>query len=344
MKTYLNVVLPAPPFIYTRSLVLKTDIMLISLLCIQLALLAFSMDFYALLNIACALLGAVSVEYLFQYMNKCPVKFSTQVITTGLLIGFFMPISIGFVFVFFLSAFSLFVSKIIFGGSGKNWINPVAAAACIAYISHPESFPSALYGAALIRGHGGFFQVLEANGLLKLKTDFSVTSLLNSVLLHGIGVTLPEGYVSLFLNSTSVVPAFRYNIISLLSSVVLFAFKAADYILPSCFLITYGIAVFVFSQVPITGAYFSGDILAALLTGGILFSAFFVLTEPSSSPKTKYGKALCGFLTGVIAFCICGSGASPAGAVFSVLFANMITPLIEKMEVKIQAGKRKLYE
>ena len=344
MKSYLTAALPAPPFIYTRPTVLKTNLILTGLLSVQIALLAVSADLYALLNIACAVLGALAVDLPFRYKNGISPVFSSQAMVTGLLIGFFMPAGIGFVFVFFLSAFSLFVSKTVFGGSGSNWINPTAAAVCMAYLSRPAGFPPALSGAALIREHGGFFQVLEANGLVKLSADFSITSLLNSVLLHGVGVTLPEGYISLFLNSASPIPAFRYNIVTLLSSIVLFAVRVTDYIIPACFLAAYGTAVWIFAQVPVTGAYFSGDILAALLTGGVLFSAFFVLTESSSAPKTKYGKALCGGLTGLAAFCICGAGASPVGAVFSAVFVNILAPLIEKMEETIQAGKRKLYE
>ena len=185
---------------------------------------------------------------------------------------------------------------------------------------------------------------MEANGLLKLKTDFTVTSALNSLLLHGVGVTLPEGYISLFLNSTSSIPAFRSNIVTLMSSIILFSIRAVDYILPAFFLATYAVLVWTFGMVPVSNIYFTGDILSAVLTGGVLFAAFFVMTEPASSPKTKYGKAMSGFFTGLFAFFICAHGASPAGIFFAIILSNVISPLIEKLEVKIQAKKRSRYE
>lgn len=344
MKPYSNLSLTAAPFVYTRLPVLKINIAVLSLLGIQILILAISADFYALLNLISAVLGVIFVENLLRYLASSKLSLSLEMILSGLLIGFFMPASIGFIFVFILSAFSVFIVKTVFGGKGHNWINPVAFAVCMAYISRPEAFPALISDFSFLSEKGSFFAVMEANGFLKLKTDFAVTSALNSLLLHSVGVTLPEGYISLFLNSTSSIPAFRYNIITLISSIILFSIRAADYILPAVFLLTYSFMVWMFGMVPVSNIYFTGDILSAVLTGGILFAVFFVMTEPTSSPKTKYGKALSGFFTGVFAFFICAQGSSPAGIFFAIILSNIFSPLIEKLEIKIQAKKRRRYE
>ena len=344
MKSYSNLSLMTAPFVYTRLPVLGMNIAVLSLLGIQILILAITADFYALLNITAAVMGVLCVENLLRYLASSKLSLSLEMIISGLLIGFFMPTGIGFIFVFILSAFSVFIVKTVFGGTGRNWLNPVAFAVCAAYISHPEAFPPLISDFSLLREKGSIFALMEANGLLKLKTDFAVTSALNSLLLHGVGVTLPEGYISLFLNSTSSIPAFRYNIVTLMSSIILFSIRVADYILPAFFLTTYAILVWTFGMVPVSNIYFTGDILSAVLTGGVLFAAFFVMTEPASSPKTKYGKAMSGFFTGLFAFFICAHGASPAGIFFAIILSNVISPLIEKLEVKIQAKKRSRYE
>ena len=344
MKSYSNLSLMTAPFVYTRLPVLGMNIAVLSLLGIQILILAITADFYALLNITAAVMGVLCVENLLRYLASSKLSLSLEMIISGLLIGFFMPTGIGFIFVFILSAFSVFIVKTVFGGTGRNWLNPVAFAVCAAYISRPEAFPPLISDFSLLREKGSIFALMEANGLLKLKTDFAVTSALNSLLLHGVGVTLPEGYISLFLNSTSSIPAFRYNIITLMSSIILFSIRVADYILPAFFLTTYAILVWTFGMVPVSNIYFTGDILSAVLTGGVLFAAFFVMTEPASSPKTKYGKAMSGFFTGLFAFFICAHGASPAGIFFAIILSNVISPLIEKLEVKIQAKKRSRYE
>ena len=344
MKSYSNLSLMTAPFVYTRLPVLGMNIAVLSLLGIQILILAITADFYAILNITAAVMGVLCVENLLRYLASSKLSLSLEMIISGLLIGFFMPTGIGFVFVFILSAFSVFIVKTVFGGTGRNWLNPVAFAVCAAYISRPEAFPPLISDFSLLREKGSIFALMEANGLLKLKTDFTVTSALNSLLLHGVGVTLPEGYISLFLNSTSSIPAFRYNIVILMSSIILFSIRVADYILPIFFLATYAILVWTFGMVPVSNIYFTGDILSAVLTGGVLFAAFFVMTEPASSPKTKYGKAMSGFFTGVFAFFICAHGASPAGIFFAIILGNIISPLIEKLEIKIQAKKRSRYE
>lgn len=344
MKSYSNLSLMTAPFVYTRLPVLGMNIAVLSLLGIQILILAITADIYALLNITAAVMGVLCVENLLRYLASSKLSLSLEMIISGLLIGFFMPTGIGFIFVFILSAFSVFIVKTVFGGTGRNWLNPVAFAVCAAYISRPEAFPPLISDFSLLREKGSIFALMEANGLLKLKTDFAVTSALNSLLLHGVGVTLPEGYISLFLNSTSSIPAFRYNIVTLMSSIILFSIRVADYILPIFFLATYAILVWTFGMVPVSNIYFTGDILSAVLTGGVLFAAFFVMTEPASSPKTKYGKAMSGFFTGLFAFFICAHGASPAGIFFAIILSNVISPLIERLEVKIQAKKRSRYE
>ena len=344
MKSYSNLSLMTAPFVYTRLPVLGMNIAVLSLLGIQILILAITADFYALLNITAAVMGVLCVENLLRYLASSKLSLSLEMVISGLLIGFFMPTGIGFVFVFILSAFSVFIVKTVFGGTGRNWLNPVAFAVCAAYISRPEAFPPLISDFSLLREKGSIFALMEANGLLKLKTDFAVTSALNSLLLHGVGVTLPEGYISLFLNSTSSIPAFRYNIVTLMSSIILFSIRVADYILPAFFLTTYAILVWTFGMVPVSNIYFTGDILSAVLTGGVLFAAFFVMTEPASSPKTKYGKAMSGFFTGLFAFFICAHGASPAGIFFAIILSNVMSPLIEKLEIKIQAKKRSRYE
>ncbi|MGF7107781.1 RnfABCDGE type electron transport complex subunit D [Treponema pedis] len=336
--------LGSSPFIYTRFTSKKANFIIISLLLIQFGVLIAMGDFFAGLNILFAAAGSCAVEYFMQYLNLQKFKFSSEAVITGLLIGFFMPSEIGFIFTFFLSAISIFISKTLFGGTGSNWVNPAALAVCIAYISRPSVFPPVLSQIALLKEKGGMFAVLDSGTLSRVKADFTITSTLNSILLHGVGVTLPEGYISLFLNSSSPIPAFRYNLITLISSIVLFSLRITDYILPFIFIAVYAFLVWIFAQVPVTGIYFSGDILSAILTSGVLFTAFFVLSESSSAPKTKYGKAFSGFLTGVSAFFICGAGSSPSGILFAVLITNIFTPLIEKMEVKIQTLKRKRYE
>lgn len=332
------------PFVYTGYTSLKTNTIIIIMLCFQFLVLFLLKDFTAVIHIICSILGTVFCDCVISYIEVSKPKISLETIIYGLLIGFCMPVEISSVYIFFVSGFSVFITQKVFGGKGTNCINPVAASVCMAFVSRPDNFPKMLNRLETVKQSGSFFSILENSYIAKLQGDSSITSILNSVFLHKAGVTLPENYVSLFFNSGASIPAFRYNIITLLLSVILFALFVTDYVLPFTFLFVYGVLVWVFALVPVTGVYFSGDILSALLTSGALFAAFFIMTESSSMPKTKYGKIIAGILCGTFAFFICGLGASSAGIFFSILLTNIMSPVIERIEIFIQLKKRKIYE
>jgi electron transport complex protein RnfD len=91
---------------------------------------------------------------------------------------------------------------------------------------------------------------------------------------------------------------------------------------------------------PVSGAIpnpLSGDILFAVLTSGILFTAFYLLPEFSTVPRTRVGKLVSGLLAGLICFMLCGPGGSPAGAVFTVISVNPLATIIEYLEKRILA-------
>ena len=105
MKTYSDITLTAAPFVYTRLPASKINICILSLLGIQILILALSADLYALLNIIFSVLGVIFIENLIRYLNGSKLSLSLETIISGVLIGFFMPTEIGFIFVFALSAF-----------------------------------------------------------------------------------------------------------------------------------------------------------------------------------------------------------------------------------------------
>lgn len=328
------------PFVRSGFSVKKINIIFIILLLLQILVLIFERDFIPVINIFISALSVCLTEFIISYYVEGRINISLETIVSGITIGFLLPVNIGFLFVFFVTSISFVISKIIFGGTGRNWINPIMFAAAVSYICKPEIYPAFFADISSLKTNGSIFPLLQINGFSRIKADMPITSALNSLFLHKAGVTLPEGYISLFWNSAYPIPAFRYNLLTVLSSIVLFSLKAADRLVSFVFIISYSVLVWIFAQVPVTGLFFTGDILCAVMTSGVLFTAFFVLTEYSSSPKTVWGKILSGLIIGSFSFVICGAGASPAGLAYAVLFANMINPIIERCEKQIQNKKR----
>ncbi len=69
--------------------------------------------------------------------------------------------------------------------------------------------------------------------------------------------------------------------------------------------------------------------LAQLTSGGLLLGAFFIVTDPVTSPTSNLGKVIFGLLTGFLIYIIRTFGNFPEGVAFAVLLANTATPLID---------------
>lgn len=327
------------PFILTRPTVSRMSVIAISALVPQIALLAVSSDFGALLNVLASLAGFSLAESIDSFAKRKNSFEDGTAVLAGILCGLLLPNTLN-PFVAFLSAFSgFFFARVAFGGLGCNWMSPVAVSVCVAYISHSSSFPPQLVGADGIRMAGDAFGALKLDSFRLIPRDQAIADFVNSNLLSPFGMHMPEGYVTLFWESPSAIPAFRYNALTLAASIIMIAFNVVDWIVPSAFLLAYASLVRFLSPVTLGLDPAGGDILFALLTSGILFIAFFVLTEYSTTPRSRTGKAISGALAGIFAFLLCGPGGSPVGAAFTVISIHTVNPLIEYAENRIIGAK-----
>lgn len=69
----------------------------------------------------------------------------------------------------------------------------------------------------------------------------------------------------------------------------------------------------------------------ALLSGGLLFGAVFMVTDPVTSPLTKRGMWCFGAGVGFLTVLIRVFGGFPEGVMFSILLMNAVTPLINRL-------------
>ena len=76
-----------------------------------------------------------------------------------------------------------------------------------------------------------------------------------------------------------------------------------------------------------------------LFSGGAFFAAVYMITDPVTSPTSKYGRVLYGAIAGSLTVLIRISGAYPEGAAFSILIANALAPCIDYL----MRGKKNTY-
>ena len=311
------------PFIYTSVSLRSIYLSYLLLLLPQIILLFIYHDIYAGLNIFVSVAATLTCQSIVYAIEKTTFKIPLEALLQGILVGFFMPTNIGFLFVFVLSFLGFALTKVIFGKSG-TWMHSVMIVLVIAYISAPELF---IFSENI--------NALEKNLATSLSFDASITSFLNSYILNDLGITLPSGYISLFWDSSSLIPACRYNLITILSSIILLSLKVRDYTIAVLFVIIYEAFVYCFSDF----ALFQGDVLVSLMKGGFLFMVFFVLPEPNSFPKTCFFKLFSGLFLAIVSFLLSGGKATFITIAFASLLLSIINPYIEEIEKMLHSKK-----
>lgn len=81
-------------------------------------------------------------------------------------------------------------------------------------------------------------------------------------------------------------------------------------------------------------------VLHHLLGGSLLFGAFFIATDPASSPITPKGKFIFGAGVGFFIMVLRLFSGYPEGVMFAVLLMNALTPLINRWTIPKPLGGR----
>lgn len=330
------------PFSYIKSSVGMEIFLTLIFLGIQIILLVLSKSFSAVAVISAATAGSVCANFGAAYFSKLNRSryFSYPIcIAQGIITGMLLPETYPPLTVFLAVLLSMIVIKYFFGGFSYSLVNPCVFAAAVLWLIGAKLFGQIELTADMLAARNPS-QILIESGLFPTADfDAPITDALNGTIFNFLKVSVPEGYVSLFWDSRSIIPAFRFNFITLLSSAVLFAADKMKIVISSCFLAVYLLLVRFLSPVFFHGIPLQGDILLALLTGGTLFTAVFVLNWYGTIPESLHGKIVYGVLAGAAAFFISGCGTSPAGMIFTVLLVNFISVLIQFFERKADISR-----
>lgn len=323
------------PFSYLKPSLNSMLIAFVIVLLPQIIMLAITGSYKSLIIIVCSILGAVVSNFLYAFFKKVSNFSYLSSLVQGIVIGMLLPYSYNPVAVFFITAASIFLSKYIFGGFASCWANPAAVTIAVSYFLNVTVFGDYLVTSADLQTRNAALSLINSGAIPLVSVDANITAFLNSSVFSLFKVSIPDGYVSLFWDTHSIIPAFRFNLITLVSSIVLLSLDMVDFIIPACFLLVYSLLVKFLGPVFVGGIAGQGDVILSLLTSGTLFCTLFILQWFGSTPISKIGKMIYGILAGLFAFLIVGFGTSPVGYVFTVLVMNCLSPVIQVVENKI---------
>lgn len=262
--------------------------------------------------------SAVASEYLFRKLIKAKTTVGDfSAIVTGLLLALILPPKTPLWMAALGAAFAIVVAKEFFGGLGANPFNPALIGRAFLLMS----FPAALTTWSMPNG-------------LSLPAD--ATSAATPLALVKQGAALPD--VAKYFGASDVGSFYRQLFMgnragSLGESSILLI------LIGGLFLLGVGVIQWII-PVSVIGSTFlfswmlGMDPVFSVLTGGIVFSAFFMATDYSTRPLTPVGQAFFGAGIGLITVVIRKFGGFPEGVTYAILIMNIATPYLNKIRVK----------
>lgn len=276
----------------------------------------------ALLVLITAVFSCLITEYLLcRATAKALSLNNSSALVTGLIYGLTLPPDLPLWMVFVGGAFAIALGKFIFGGLGCNVFNP----ALVGRAFLQAAFPSAMTHWMLPLADDRFTSVASATlSWPLLSPDYDTLSQATPLALMKFANTGSET-TSLLLGSTSGSTGETSALLILLCGSYLIARQIINWRIP--------LAIFLSVALLSTLCHNLNPQLAdapfMLLSGGLMFGALFMATDPVASPVTPGGAYAYGALIGVLVVIIRYWSGLPEGVMYAILLANAVSPHLD---------------
>ncbi|MBQ3210989.1 MAG: RnfABCDGE type electron transport complex subunit D [Oscillospiraceae bacterium] len=277
---------------------------------------------YPLVVIASSILSCVFFEWLYRKLMKkdCTIG-DLSAVVTGLLLALTLPPSAPWWLPVIGAAFAIVVVKQLYGGIGKNFLNPALAG---------RAFLLASY--ALLMGIWNVPKSLA--GSVDAVTMATPLSYLYS------GSAMPEYYSlgNLLIGSRAGCIGEISSLAVIVGGVYLLVRKVISWRIPVSTLGTVALLTVIFGH----EGYGNFDwMVYNLFSGGLMLGAFFMATDYATSPVTLNGQLLYGCGIGALTVLIRYFGGFPEGISYAILIMNLCAWAIDKGFRRHQFGVSK---
>ncbi len=313
---------------------LMRDVLLALVPVLAMAFLFFGVS--ALLVTAAATLGAVGTEYLFAPRAPGASRGARladgSALLTGVILGLTLPPALPLWMAFLGGVVGVGLGKLIWGGLGNNLFNPALVGRAFLQAAFPIALTtwSAPISWSGEGSAGGLWTLRPGNLAAPLMQPppqpdaMTSATPLNLMKFDHQATPLGEllrGQVAGSLGETSA-------LVILLLGLFLVWRRAFDWRIPASLLGT--VAAFS-GALWLLGPERFPSPLFMLLSGGLMFGAVFMATDPVTSPLAPRGAWIFGAGIGVLVVLIRLWGGMPEGVMYAILLMNAATPLIERV-------------
>ena len=267
------------------------------------------------MNVAILLVVNVAACVVFEWAYRKLMKKNTSVgdlsaVVTGVLITCVMSSAAPWWVGLIGSFFAIIVVKQLYGGIGKNFLNPALAA---------RAFMSAAYAA--------YMTTWAVPSTLRSVVDATTMATPLSYLNNG--EALPEyfNYLNMFLGGIPGSIGEVSALALLIGGAYLLIRKVITWRIPVTFIGTVAVLTLVFGHEGYGNVEW---MLYNVLSGGLILGAFFMATDYSTSPVNLKGQLLYGVGCGAVTVLIRYFGSYPEGVSYAILVMNCCTWAIDK--------------
>jgi electron transport complex protein RnfD len=269
----------------------------------------------ALLQMAIGVASALAAEAVFSSMRgRRPTLGDGSAAVTGLILALSLPATAPW-YVGFVGALSgIGLGKAVFGGLGQNIFNPAMVGRAFVMMA----FPQAMAAGGYIDAQAGVDALTLATPLTALQMGGAVADLR-----------------ALFLGTTNGSVGETSALACLVGGAYLCLRRTASWQIPA------GVVAAVAAVAGLGRLFGPGGAWTVgheICSGALLFGAFYIATDPVTSPLTPRGKWIFGVGTGLLVMLIRKLSSYPEGVMFSVLVMNALVPLINRWTIPVPVG------
>ena len=270
--------------------------------------------------------SAVIAELVF---NLCVHKKQTigdfSAVVTGLLLGLNLSVNVPLWQCAIGSVFAIVVVKGLFGGIGKNIVNPAIAARVFMLLTFASVGGAVAIAPLFDLGFLG--QAVPAPELIASATPLAALNQGAEAAANG-----APSVLQLLVGVHGGTIGETCGIALILGFIYLVARKVIKWYVPASFVATVFVCYFIFGGFDVTFA------LQHVLAGGLLLGAIFMATDYVTTPNTKWGRVLFCVGAGLLTFAIRQYSSFPEGVSIAILTMNLLTPFISDWTKKKTLG------
>lgn len=282
----------------------------------------------------------LGVEFIFTAINRHPIQ--EGFLVSGMLIPLCMPVDVPLWMVAIATIFAVVIGKEVFGGTGMNILNPALTARAFLFFAYPTK----------MSGNEVWVNTSTAEGEAVVDSFTGATALGDLATTVGTQVGSNAQVMASFADggTYSFMNAFLGFIPGSVGET-----SALACLIGAAFLIITGIGNWRIMLSMTLGGLAMGwifNIFAVndfmtiapwhqLVLGGFMFGMVFMATDPVSAAQTNTGKWIYGFGAGFFGIMIrVFNPAYPEGIMLSILFMNVMAPMIDHYVVQANINRR----